>query len=87
MKAFNTGNRRGRTARLQGLFTYKLHKDDHAKALAYCQALDLDRGYMPHVPAAVVPLHLATAEELEANRRQIFFALQSVEPPPHIPKL
>lgn len=29
------------------LFTYPLHPDDHAAALAFCQALDLQRGRIP----------------------------------------
>lgn len=36
--------------RLQGHFTYLLHPDDHAAALAYCQALDLQRGRVPKTP-------------------------------------
>lgn len=31
------------------LFTYRLHPDDHAAALAYCQGLDLQRGRMPQL--------------------------------------
>jgi hypothetical protein len=36
------------------LFAYKLHPDDHAAALAFCQALDLQRGRMPVAPEATV---------------------------------
>jgi hypothetical protein len=37
---------------IQGLFKYPLHPQDVPAALAYCQALDLQRGRSPHVPAA-----------------------------------
>lgn len=33
------------------LFTYPLHPDDHAHALAVCQALDLARGRTPRLDA------------------------------------
>lgn len=36
-----------------GLFAYKLHPDDHAAALAYCQGLDLQRGRVPQSVAAL----------------------------------
>jgi hypothetical protein len=39
------------TARSRGAFVYSLHVDDHAAALAFCQALDLQRGKVPEVPA------------------------------------
>lgn len=35
-------------AKLQSHFTYPLHPDDFAAAKAFCQALDLQRGRMPH---------------------------------------
>lgn len=82
-----SATRRHYNSKVQGLFTYPSHPDDHAALLAYAQSLDMDRGRLPHVPAAVQPLHLATPEELQANRQQIFSALRPVEPPPHIPKL
>lgn len=41
-------------ARQQGHFTYPLHPDDHAKVLAYCQALDMSRGLVPHQPGQAV---------------------------------
>lgn len=33
--------------RSTGTFSYPLHPDDHAAALAYCQALDMQRGNTP----------------------------------------
>lgn len=38
-------------ARIAGHFSYPLHPDDAAAALAYCQALDLQRGRQPYAPA------------------------------------
>jgi hypothetical protein len=35
------------------LFAYRLHPDDHAQALAFCQALDLQRGRMPQASSVV----------------------------------
>jgi hypothetical protein len=40
------------------LFTYRLHPDDHAAALAFCQALDLQRGRQPQASQAVVAQEL-----------------------------
>lgn len=36
-------------------FTYLLHPDDHAAALAYCQSLDLQRGRQPQTVDAAPP--------------------------------
>lgn len=61
------------------LFTYRLHPDDHAAALAYCQGLDLQRGRIPQAAPAIVeaPAILpptATPEEIAHRRRQMFGA-------------
>ena len=63
-----------------GIFTYPLHPEDHAVALAYCQALDLQRGRVPQVPGEssvapvgpmVLPEHIARhREQLLANFSQ-----------------
>lgn len=42
------------SSRLQGHFSYPSHPDDIPALLAYAQALDIQRGRVPHVPAAVV---------------------------------
>ena len=56
-----------------GAFTYPLHPDDHAAALAYCQALDLQRGRVPQVPATPVATNReATLDEIKALRRHAF---------------
>jgi len=39
----------------RGKFVYPLHPDDHAAARAYCQALDLARGYVPQTDLATTP--------------------------------
>ena len=41
-------------SKTDGRFVYTLHPDDHAAALAYCQALVLARGRAPQTPAPVV---------------------------------
>jgi hypothetical protein len=43
-------------ARFAGVrqFSYPLHPDDHAAALAFCQGLDLQRGRMPNAGYPVV---------------------------------
>ena len=80
-----------KTARLQALFTYKLHPDDHAAALAYCQALDLNRGQRPtaaltYLKPNEIPVQ-PTPAEIEEQRKQIFHQLRTVEPDAYIPKL
>lgn len=44
-----------RTAHAQGRFFYDLHPDDHARVLAFCQAVDMERGRIPSSPPAPVP--------------------------------
>lgn len=82
-----SATRRGYVARLQGLFAYALHPDDHAKALAYCQALDLDRGNKPKVPTVAAVLGVRTNEQIEEDRRRIFSGLRPPEEPGYMPKL
>lgn len=54
VKEYQSRLKKTTVANLAGFFSYPLHPDDHAAALAYCQALDLARGRAPHVPAAAV---------------------------------
>lgn len=58
------------------LFTYPLHADDVAAALAYCQALDLQRGRIPAGKHQVVigntPAAAITPEQIEAARLRAF---------------
>lgn len=50
------------------LFAYKLHPDDHAAALACCQALDLQRGRLPQVRSALEPVPAAPAYDAAMAR-------------------
>ena len=59
-------------SRLRGHFGYPLHPDDYAAALAYCQALDLQRGRTPYVPEAPPPVDEVTAADIAAIRAQAF---------------
>lgn len=64
-----------------GAFRYVLHPDDHAAALAYCQALDMQRGRMPQAPTQA-----AQPEPFDAHAaRQAIFG--KVLPPPTEPYL
>lgn len=87
-RTFVTAHKRQRTARMMGAFGYLLHKDDHAAALAYCQALDMQRGLMPRDALRYdrdeSPM---TSEQIQAERRRIFAGLREAEPEPFIPKL
>lgn len=71
-KAFQSTARKVSNARLQGAFFYMLHLDDHAAALAYCQALDLQRGRIPwQAKIAGESARAATPEEIQAHRHTI----------------
>ena len=52
------------------LFSYSLHPDDVAFALAYCQALDLQRGRMPFTPDPVPRGAEAVALPADIERRR-----------------
>jgi hypothetical protein len=76
--------RAGNTARFNGaaLFTYELHPGDHAAALAYCQALDMQRGRVPALagaPALPGPFQLP---DIIAERRAQVVALAAPAPAP-----
>lgn len=78
VKRYNKNLTKMKVSRALGAFTYPLHPDDHAAALAYCQALDLQRGRVPQVPEArPVP---APFDAVEA-RRQIFGRCVDLVPP------
>ena len=82
-----SATRKQYVCKLQGLFTYALHADDHAKALAYCQALDMDRGRTPQAPAEVAPLGVRTFEQIQEDRARIFSGLRQPEKEVYVPKL
>lgn len=55
VKSYNKRMTATASSRALGAFMYMLHPDDHAAALAYCQALDLARGVAPKSAAASGP--------------------------------
>lgn len=66
---FKSGYNKAKNARASGAFVYHLHPDDHAAALAHCQALDLARGRAPHVPPApVVAAPFVLPEDIARHR-------------------
>ena len=56
-------------ARAAGQFVYPCHPDDIPAALAYCQALDAQRGRPPFVPAIQT---LVKPLDIDEMRRRIF---------------
>ena len=73
VKEYNGRLRKVTDAKRAGIFTYPLHPDDVAAALAYCQALDLQRGRMPHSPPAPGLMELKpTAEQMRAMRERAY---------------
>lgn len=65
-RAITSRYKKIRNAKLQGHFSYALHPDDHAAALAYCQALDLQRGRLP--PAAPRPANHEGPDPAQIDR-------------------
>ncbi len=90
VKAYNANLRKETSARASGLFTYPLHPDDSAAALAYCQALDIQRGRSPHVPGApavAAPSPVVTLPDHIARHRETLIASYSpAAGPAHLPK-
>lgn len=77
--------------KLAGAFVYDLHLDDHAALLAYAQALDLQRGRTPRVPAKAK--HAAGAgaslEDVARFRAQALGEIDKLTPdhrPAYVPK-
>jgi len=73
VKKYNKKMRTASNAKAAGLFTYPTHPDDVAALLAYAQALDIQRGRIPHVPgqdlpAPALPFDAARARELAFGR-------------------
>lgn len=75
-----------------GKFVYPLHPDDHAAALAYCQALDMQRGRMPtrFDVAAPMPAIQAVAPAIPAHiaqhRADLVASLATPDDEPYLPK-
>ncbi len=72
----------------QGLFTYPLHKDDFAAALAYCQGLDLTSGRRPYVPAGPTissyaePFHMPA--HIAKHRAELLEVMTSTKARPYV---
>lgn len=75
-------------AKLQAHFMYPLHPDDHAAAMNYCHALNLQRGRMPHIemdPVLPPADEAALDAKIAAHRAHIIgSAVPKVEP--HLPR-
>lgn len=74
-------------------FVYSLHPDDYAAALAYCQALDLQRGRVPSTPKTLAiiptPRHAEPAAlpaDLARHRQAVVAAHTPPAVPAHLPK-
>lgn len=77
----------GRNNRLADNFVYRLHPDDHAQALAVCQALDLQRGRMPTVPLKRAEQDTPppiTSEAIQQRRAWLMGTMAPVTQP-HLP--
>lgn len=70
----------------RGKFIYPLHPDDHAAAWAYCQALDLARGYVPQTdvtPRGAEPLALPA--DIARHRQTLLDAYAPTASAPYLP--
>lgn len=65
---FRKSSNASTVSNLRGHFGYPLHPDDYAAALAYCQALDMQRGRTPHVPEAPREVEEITPERMKQMR-------------------
>ena len=75
----NKKMRRNTQDRQRGHFTYPVHPDDVAALLAYAQALDIQRGRTPYVPAS--PLVIPPPVDLQEARRLAFGKAMELAPP------
>lgn len=80
-KAYSKRLRSTINAKQQGHFSYPSHPADHAAALAYCQALDLQRGRQPHTPDAPVIIEDVSPEQIQRMREQAFGHAAKYAPP------
>ena len=69
-------------------FTYHAHPDDHAALLAYAQALDIQRGRVPFVPAAVPrgAEPAALPADIERHRATLIASYSQPSTPDYLPK-
>jgi len=89
VKEYNKRLVKTTNAKLQGFFAYSLHPDDHAAALAYCQALDMARGRVPSMPSAPVipaPFDAERARELALGKSVNLRAEEKPQAVPYLPK-
>lgn len=88
VKKYNKKMRTASNARASGLFTYPAHPDDVAALLAYAQALDIQRGKVPHVPGATVAPAPLPFDAAEARRLALGRAVDLAAPaaPAYLPK-
>jgi len=94
-KKYSTGLTKKRIEKALGYFSYPIHQDDQAAALAYCQALDMARGRTPHVPPPPMPTGAELAAQAtieiaqiraERKREEMLRQLElERNPPRHIP--
>jgi len=91
---FRSSAQKTQGSRLRGYFTYDLDPADHAAALAFCQALDLQRGRVPQsskMPARgsealVLPEHLAVYRDQALREAERLRASAAGEDEPYLPK-
>ena len=94
-RSYNTKFTKKRIEKALGYFSYPIHPDDCAAALAYCQALDMARGRTPHVPPPPMPTGAELAAQATIEIAQIKAEIKREEmlsqlelernPPRHIP--
>lgn len=87
VKDYNKRFRIRTNAQRAGWFSYPCHPDDMEAALAYCQALDLQRGRKPHMSAearAALPFDPVEARRLAFGK--CVDLVQADAPEPYLPK-
>ena len=90
-RSYATKFTKKRIEKVLGYFSYPIHPDDCAAALAYCQALDMARGRTPHVPPPPMPTGAelaaqATIEIAQIKREAMLRQLElERNPPRHVP--
>lgn len=70
------------------VFSYHLHPDDVAAALAYCQALDIQRGRVPFSPDAPArgAEPAALPADIERHRATLIASYSQPSTPDYLPK-
>lgn len=91
VKRYQKDVRLMRNNKAAGAFVYFLHPDDHAAALAYCQALDLQRGRQPAAPPPppITPApasELVLPEHIARHRRTLLEQYAPPSGPGYLPK-